>query len=123
MASTIYISGTVIRGRKEARGLGFPTVNLRPSRAPKSLVQGIYATFTTTPVGVFKSVLYFGPRHGEGRARVLEVHCFGLTKSLYGKKVKVVFVKKIRSPRQFKTLAALKNAIKSDIKKAKQILQ
>ncbi|MBI2437432.1 MAG: bifunctional riboflavin kinase/FMN adenylyltransferase [Lentisphaerae bacterium] len=53
-----------------------------------------------------------------GRARVLELHLFGMRGNLYGKAIEVTFLKKLRRERVFLSLAALARQIQRDIAKA-----
>lgn len=117
------ISGLVIKGLGIGKKLGLPpTMNLRIRRIPKTLRHGIYAVFVKTPIGEFKGVLHFGPRPAVHAPLSFEVHCFGLKKNLYGKRVSVEVKKRIRAVKNFATIAALKRAIEGDMKKAKLIL-
>lgn len=112
------LTGKVVRGQGIGRTLGIPTANLR---LPSDLL---------LPTGVFKvKVRCAGmrtPRIGvcnagvrptvskKGSAR-LEVHLPGWKKSLYGRRLTIEFVQKIRAEKKFKNLEALKRAIQKDI--------
>ena len=50
---------------------------------------------------------------------ILEVHIFDFGREIYGKRVKVIFRRKIRPEVKFEGLDALKSAIKQDIRHAK----
>lgn len=118
------ISGLVIKGLGIGKKLGLPpTMNLRIKKTPKSLRHGIYAVFVKTPIGEFPGVLHFGPRPAVHAPLSFEVHCFGLKKKMYGKRVSVEIVKRIRAVKNFASISALKRAIERDIAKAKRILK
>lgn len=118
------ISGLVIKGLGIGKKLGLPpTMNLRVRRIPKSFRHGIYAVFVKTPVGEFSGVLHFGPRPAVHAPISFEVHCFGLKKNLYGKRVSVEVKKRIRAVKNFSSISVLKNAIERDIAKAKRIIK
>ena len=55
----------------------------------------------------------------KGKTLLLEINIFGLNANLYNKKIKVRFIKFIRSERKFKNISRLKVQIKKDIIKAK----
>lgn len=122
--SKLIISGLVTEGLGIGKKFGLPpTMNLRVRRIPKTLRHGIYAVFVKTPVGEFPGVLHFGLRPAVHAPLSFEVHCFGLKKKMYGKRVSVEIVKRIRAVKNFATIAALKKAIEGDVKEAKRILK
>lgn len=124
------ISGIVIKGLGLGKKLGLPpTMNLRvlnrrgrSSEFPKNLKHGIYAVRVRTSVGNFNGVMHFGPRPAVKAPLSLEVHCFGLKRKMYRRKINIEIVKKIRPVKNFKTVADLKKAIANDIAEAKKIL-
>lgn len=107
----------VIRGLGFGRKLGFPTLNLNPTRAPKTLRFGVYAVQVKTPIGEFNGVLHYGPRLTIGASISFEIYCIGLKKNLYGKKIKVSIKKRLRAVKKFKSLKELKEQIKKDIQR------
>lgn len=122
MTIFMLFSGTVLRGLRLAKKLGWPTLNLSLSRVPQSLHFGVYAVSVKTPIGFFHGVAYFGPRLVHKESTVFEVHCFGLKKKLYGVKITVEIKKRIRGVVHFATIAALKKTVAKDILRAKKIL-
>lgn len=118
----LQISGKVIKGLGKGKKLGFPTLNINPRRAPKKLKFGIYAAYVKTPAGNFLGAVHYGPRPAVHAPISFEVHCLGLKKNLYGKRITVILKKRLRAVRNFPTLAALKKQIQRDIAKVKKIL-
>ena len=57
-----------------------------------------------------------------GQNPVLEVHIFDFSKNLYGQKINVEFLKKIRDEKKFDGLEELKDQIFEDIAFAKEYL-
>ncbi|MBI4995070.1 riboflavin kinase [Candidatus Peregrinibacteria bacterium] len=112
----IQISGAVIKGLGVGKKLGFPTLNLNPSRAPKKMKFGVYAAQVKTPVGEFNGVLHYGPRPTINAPISLEVYCIGLKRRLYGKKIRVFIKKRLRAVKKFKNTEVLKKQIKKDVK-------
>ena len=55
----------------------------------------------------------------DGQNPVLEVHILGFSGNLYGKKIKVEFLKKVRDEKKFNGLDELKEQIFKDISTAK----
>ena len=57
-----------------------------------------------------------------GTSPVLEVNIFDFKKDIYGKRLKVQFVKKIRDEKKFDGLEELKTQIAKDVKTAQEQL-
>jgi riboflavin kinase/FMN adenylyltransferase len=116
--------GTVTRGIKLGRRLGFPTANINPHHevVPAS---GVYAVKVIIDGRIFPGTCYIGTRPTlkiQQTARSIEVYIFGLNKNIYGEYAEIQFIKKIRESRKFKNLEALSCQIKKDIIEAKKIL-
>ena len=119
----MIISGTVIQGSGIGKKLGLPpTMNLSPRRLPKSFAFGIYAVRVKTPVGEFFGALHYGPRPAVHAPLSFEVHAIGLKKKLYGERISVEIVERIREVKKFASVPELKKAILEDIARAKDLL-
>lgn len=116
------IKGIVVRGKDMGRSLGFPTANLKVS---SELVpaNGVYAAFAAIDGQTYRSVLNIGtaPTFG-GKLCSIEVHIFGFTDDIYGRKMEVAFVRRLRSEKAFASKEALVAQIKKDVERAKKIL-
>ncbi|GEM_PF-419711 len=117
------VTGIVIKGLGKGKKLGFPTLNLSPRHAPKKLKFGIYAAYVETPAGKFLGAVHYGPRPATAAPTSLEVYCIGLKKNLYGKRITIIIKKRLRSVRNFPTLAALKKQIQRDVVMARKNLK
>jgi riboflavin kinase / FMN adenylyltransferase len=114
------IQGTVIKGHRRGRKIGFPTCNIKISDyiIPKL---GVYAVMVKTIKFQRKGIANIGYRPTfNGQNLLLEVNIFGINKNLYNKEVNVKFIKFIRSEKKFKDLEQLKKQIKIDIVQAKK---
>jgi len=114
------IQGTVIKGHRRGRKIGFPTCNIKISDyiIPKL---GVYAVMVKTTRFQRKGIANIGYRPTfNGQNLLLEVNIFGINKNLYNKEVNVKFIKFIRSEKKFKDLEQLKKQIKIDIVQAKK---
>ena len=110
------ISGKVIHGEKRGRKIGFPTANIhmRHNRPP---LKGVFAVkfqnhFGVANLGIRPSI------KGEKKLQ-LEVHLLNFSSDLYGQHVSVMFLKKLRDEKKFKSLDELKEQIKLDVIEAK----
>ena len=97
------VSGTVSHGAGRGGSLGVPTANLAGLPARKLLPpDGVYAVVVETRRGAFGGMLNQGgrPTFAE-QGRTLEAHLFGFNGSLYGERVRVSWVVRLRDTRAF----------------------
>ena len=118
------ISGRVMHGRKLGASLGFPTLNLRIEHAHPAL-RGIFAVrvhgLAELAVSGVASIGLRPTVESAGRW-LLEVHLFDFTEAVYGKLVRVEFVKKLRDEQKYETLGELSAAIGGDAAQARAYL-
>lgn len=125
LLSRVYtVLGTVVEGRKLGRTIGVPTANVETG---DGLVPptGVYAVRALVE-GVWRDgVANLGrrPTVDPGDSPVkLEVHLLDFDGDLYGQKIEVAFVAKLRDERRFDGLEALKAQIAGDILRAGEVL-
>src|SRR6188474_84537 len=96
------IGGTVVQGQHRGKGLGFPTANVC---ADNELIppSGVYATTASVDGAAFPSVTNIGtrPTFEEGQEIVIESHVLDFDKDLYGAKLKLGFVQRLRDEKKF----------------------
>lgn len=117
------IGGRVVRGRQLGRTLGFPTANLR-FRGKVPALQGIYAT-RVHGVGdaPWPSVSSFGTRPTvDGIEPLLEAHLFDFDGDLYGRRIEVEFVARLRDEETYPDLPTLVAQMDRDAVQAREIL-
>jgi riboflavin kinase/FMN adenylyltransferase len=121
-------SGTVTQGLKRGTELGFPTANLMISSEIVIPATGVYAGFALIENENKKlpSVINVGycPTFKDDTSEVkTEVHILDFPKKeLYGKKIKVYFVERLRSEEKFNTKEELISQIKKDCEQGKKLL-
>jgi riboflavin kinase/FMN adenylyltransferase len=118
------VSGRVVRGQQLGRTLGYPTANLRFGGKVPAL-RGIYATRVH---GVadrpWPSVSSFGTRPTVGGVEpLLEAHLFDFDGDLYGRRIEVEFVARLRDEEKFPDLPTLVAQMHRDAGEARRILQ
>ncbi|NVK10691.1 MAG: bifunctional riboflavin kinase/FAD synthetase [Gammaproteobacteria bacterium] len=116
------ISGRVGFGKQLGRTIGVPTANVALNRRTTPL-GGVYAVLATTQQGArFTAVANVGvkPTVGGETRPGLEVHIFDFKGDLYGQRLDVDFMLKIRDERAFASFDALKEQIFQDQEQAKQ---
>jgi riboflavin kinase/FMN adenylyltransferase len=117
------VSGRVVRGQQLGRTLGYPTANLRYGHRVPPL-RGVYATWvhgvSATP---WPSVSSFGTRPTVGGVEpLLEAHLFDFDGDLYGRRIEVEFVARLRDEETFADLPALVAQMQCDAEQARAIL-
>ncbi|MBS0582989.1 MAG: bifunctional riboflavin kinase/FAD synthetase [Proteobacteria bacterium] len=117
------IGGHVVRGQQLGRKLGYPTANLRLG-SRTSPVDGIFAVKVH---GVAETVLpgvaSLGVRPTvNGKEPLLEAHVFDFEGDLYGRRIQVEFVEKLRDEEKFADLDAMVKQIDRDAAQAREIL-
>ena len=114
------ISGRVAHGAKLGRDLGFPTANIRLVRKPP--LAGIFAVRVHGLGGAPRSgVASVGVRPTVSTSGVplLEVFIFDFDDTIYGRRVGVEFMHKLRDEERYADLDALTNQIKNDVAQAR----
>ncbi len=119
LVKNFTISGSVNEGKKLARTLGFPTLNLKakpPIIKPKF---GVYRSSTFLPHlnQTFASITNFGikPTAIEALEPIFETHIFNFNQNLYGKKAEIQLLDFIREEKKFTSLEELQEQIKADV--------
>jgi len=118
------IEGRVVRGAQLGRKLGYPTANIRLGGRMPAL-SGIFAT-RVHGVGALPraSVASLGTRPTvHGTEPLLEAHLFDFNGDLYGQRIGVEFVHKLRDERAFADLPALVAQMDIDARRAREMLQ
>jgi riboflavin kinase/FMN adenylyltransferase len=117
------ISGIVIEGKKRGSILGIPTANIKPD---KELIpaQGVYAVISRLGKDSYKGVLNvgFNPTFSDTDLSV-EVFLLDFSGDIYGEKVDVLFIERIRDEVKFESPEQLVTQIRKDIDEARTILK
>jgi riboflavin kinase/FMN adenylyltransferase len=117
-----FIDGTVVHGAARGREIGFPTANLD---TPNELLPpaGVYAT-TAAVAGIeHPSVTNIGmrPTFGDVDRVHVETHLLDASRDLYGARVRLSFVQRLRDERAFPDVAALRAQIEADCRTARRL--
>jgi riboflavin kinase/FMN adenylyltransferase len=119
------VAGRVVSGMKRGKSLGFPTANLRVGHAvlPPDGVYAVRARISAAAgqqrCGVAN--LGFNPTFGDTQ-RGLEVHLFDFDGDLYGRRLEVDFVHRLRGEVRFPNAHALAEQIARDVAEARHVL-
>lgn len=113
-------TGVVAYGEQRGRKLGFPTANIALDDAYALLPNGVYAVRVRFENMLYQGVANIGsnPTFEEVERR-LEVHLMQFSGNLYGKKIRVDFLGKLRDETKFSSVEALVEQIQRDIEQAR----
>ena len=115
--------GRVIRGRQLGRKLGYPTANM-PLAASPSPLKGIFAVRARWgDSGWREGVANLGTRPAVGgKDFLVEVHLFDFNGDLYGQRMEVEYVKKLRNEEHFEDIDDLVRQMREDERLARECL-
>lgn len=115
-----FIDGMVVHGDHRGRTIGFPTANLCTDN---ELIppHGVYATTAIIDGIVRPSITNVGTRptvDTSGKVTI-ETHIFDFDRDLYGTRLRLAFVQRLRDERTFESVDALKSQIAADCTRAR----
>jgi riboflavin kinase/FMN adenylyltransferase len=110
------ITGTVVRGQKIGRTIGFPTANIELEDEYKLVTaNGVYACKVAHDGKIYKGMGNIGLRptvmHSE---LTIEVNIFDFDKEIYDESITIYFIDRIRDEIKFDNLAGLRNQLQLD---------
>ncbi|MBP3722659.1 MAG: bifunctional riboflavin kinase/FAD synthetase [Selenomonadaceae bacterium] len=116
--------GEVIHGDERGRKIGFPTANLKIEEKRATLPNGAYAVKIKYEDKVYKGMANIGnnPTFDLNEKRI-EVNIFNFSKNIYGEKIEIMFVKKLRDEVKFESVEKLTEALRNDKKRAEEIFE
>ena len=118
-----FINGTVVKGDKIGREIGFPTANIKPDETYKLIPKnGVYAVKVIVNEKEYEGMLNIGIRPTlKGKKETIEVNIFDFDEDIYGQKIQVKFYERIRDEQSFEDLNELKNQLNIDKTKTIQL--
>lgn len=111
------LSGEVVHGKQIGRTINTPTANIRCQSKQTFPKEGVYATRAVFDNKIFPSITNIGsnPTVNDSGEITIETHIIDFSDSIYGKEIKIEFVKRIRDEIKFGSLDELKKQIQKDI--------
>ncbi|MCD8317434.1 MAG: riboflavin kinase, partial [Paraprevotella sp.] len=119
-----------VEGFHVGRDLGFPTANLQPDNSQKLVPKnGVYAVRVRGVLDgrerTFDGMLNIGyrPTINNGSNRSIEVHVLDFDGNLYGCRLTLEFIRRLRDEKKFRTRGELVNQLRSDEDAVRMILK
>jgi riboflavin kinase/FMN adenylyltransferase len=120
LGAPFSMRGEVVGGDRRGRTLGFPTANIVPD---ETLVTPGHAVYAALADGVPAAVnVGVRPTFGTGRAVLVEAYLLDTDADLYGRRLKLDFVARLRGERRFDDVAALVAQMHEDVRRTRALL-
>lgn len=114
------IGGEVVVGNRLGRSIGFPTSNIMIDESMVTPPNGVYITYCIYNGVKYPSITNVGVKPTIGTFKKnMETHIFNFNKELYGKMIKIEFIKKTRDEVKFAGIDELSAQIAKDCREAK----
>lgn len=119
-----HLEGVVIKGEGRGKKIGFPTANIQVSQDLIVPHKGVYVTKTVHDGMTYQSVTNIGnnPTFKAGNQLHIETNLFDFDHDIYGEKIEIQFLRKIREEKKFSTVNDLIDQIRKDVFFAKEYL-
>jgi riboflavin kinase / FMN adenylyltransferase len=120
LGAPFQLSGEVVHGDERGRELGFPTANLIPEEALACPGHGVYAALADGhPAAVSIGVR---PTFNTGRGELIEAYLLDFDGELYGSRLSIDFLDRLRGERRFDTPEALIEQMHRDVDRTREVV-
>ncbi len=125
------LQGPVVVGAQRGRTMGFPTANVEVAAEQAVPANGVYAAWARLdPVQglpgqeLHQAVVNIGTRPTfDNGLRTIEAHLIDLKRNIYGQRLSLDFVARLRPEQRFDSIETLVAQIQRDVEQARQLLQ
>ena len=124
LGAPFAVDGEVQHGDKRGRTLGFPTANLIPRPGFVVPGHGVYACRVRLPDGTLVPAatnVGVRPQFVTGRGELIEAFLIDWSGDLYGEKIRVEFLRRLRGERRFESVDALVEQMGRDVDEARTL--
>ncbi len=120
LGERFFLLGEVVQDRQIGRTLGFPTANIFYPQGKFPIKNGVYETRAEVDGKEYKGITNFGARPTFQDGTVLtETYLDGFVGDLYGKTLKIQFVRFLREITRFDSADGLKAQLEYDIRRVR----
>ncbi len=124
LGAPFAVDGEVQHGDKRGRTLGFPTANLVPKPGFVVPGHGVYACRVQLPDGTLVAAatnVGVRPQFVTGRGELIEAFLIDWSGDLYGEKIRIEFLRRLRGERRFDSVDALVEQMGRDVDEARAL--
>ncbi len=125
LGAPFQLSGEVAHGDERGRELGFPTANLIPEEALVCPGHGVYACLAyEDPAHPRPSAVSIGvrPTFKTGRGELIEAYILDFDGDLYGSRLRLEFIARLRGERRFESPKALIEQMHRDVERTRELV-
>jgi len=125
MGHYFSIEGIVVKGHQLGGQIGFPTANIQVQEEDKLIAQnGVYAVKAYFNNKIVNGMLNIGvrPTIEDGEHKTIEVNLFEFDGDIYGEKIKLDLIQRIRAEQKFEGLSQLVDQLKKDRAVVEEVL-
>jgi riboflavin kinase / FMN adenylyltransferase len=116
------VGGEVVHGFHRGKQLGFPTANIKVEEELLP-TPGVYAVKVEGDGWVCNGACNIGNNPTfYGLKETVEVHLLEFDADLYGRRLRIYFVERVRNEREFPDVFSLQEAIRNDVSRCREIL-
>ncbi|RXI51769.1 bifunctional riboflavin kinase/FAD synthetase [Clostridium tetani] len=110
-----FLEGNVIKGRQIGRKMGFPTINLDYNKNFVIPKNGVYFAVVLYNNKFYKGITNIGYNPTVKSKKLnIETHVLNFNEEIYGEKIRLYFLSRLRDEKKFKSLEELSLTIKKD---------
>ena len=116
-----FLVGQVYADRKVGRTIGFPTANILYPTDKYPLKIGVYESRVCVDGKTYKGITNYGARPTFADETVVtETYLDGFDGNLYGKTLKIEFIRYLRDVQKFNGVDALKTQLEEDLRRVRE---
>lgn len=125
LASSYQLACKVVAGEGRGKHIGFPTANLQPLNPDKLIpANGVYAVIAELSGEKFGGMMNIGVRPTfAGTARTLEVHLLDFDRNIYGQRLDLHFIARLREEKKFDAIPDLIAQLRADREASLRVVQ
>lgn len=124
LVEPFVLDGEVSHGEKRGRTLGFPTANLVPPDGYVVPGHGVYACRVRLPDGSWHAAatnVGVRPQFETGLGELIEAYLIDFSGDLYGQRIRVEFLERLRGEKRFDSVEALVEQMHADVDRARDV--
>jgi riboflavin kinase/FMN adenylyltransferase len=121
LGAPFQLRGEVVEGDRRGRKIGFPTANIVPDEAFVCPGHGVYVARAADACAAVN--VGVRPTFGTGRGVLVEAYLLDRNVDLYGRVLRVDFLRRLRGERRFDSVDALVEQMHDDVRRTRELCE